>query len=151
MLRKRSVKNERVNNVPTGKVKWYSAEKGFGFISQDEGEDVHVSSSALPKGVELLKPGQRVEFGMAAGRKGPSALTIKILDPIPTVGRAPEKRSEPVAKKFTPEQLHGLIEDTIKTLESTIQPALRTGKYPDRAHSKTIAEILRTLGRELEN
>ena len=43
--------------MPTGKVKWYSAEKGFGFVSQEEGEDVYVGSSALPAGVEELKAG----------------------------------------------------------------------------------------------
>ncbi len=58
---------ERVSAVPTGKVKWYDVEKGFGFLSQDDGEDVYVRASALPDGVEALKAGQRVEFGMAAG------------------------------------------------------------------------------------
>ncbi|MGH3577902.1 MAG: cold-shock protein, partial [Mycobacterium sp.] len=57
--------------MPTGKVKWYDAEKGFGFLSQEEGEDVYVRSSALPAGVEGLKAGQRVEFGVATGRRGP--------------------------------------------------------------------------------
>jgi cold shock protein len=53
--------------VPTGKVKWYDAAKGFGFLSQEDGEDVYVRSSALPAGVEGLKAGQRVEFGVASG------------------------------------------------------------------------------------
>jgi CspA family cold shock protein len=48
--------------VPTGKVKWYSAEKGFGFVSQEDGEDVYVGSSALPSGVEASRRG-------AAGRR----------------------------------------------------------------------------------
>ena len=39
--------------MPTGKVKWYDAEKGFGFLSQEDGEDVYVRSSALPSGVEI--------------------------------------------------------------------------------------------------
>lgn len=140
-----------MSNVPTGKVKWYDVEKGFGFLSQDEGEDVYVRKEALPKGVEGLKPGQRVEFGMAAGRKGPQALTVKVLDPIPTVRRVENHRPEPAPKKFSTDVLHGLIEDTINTLESNIQPALQAGRYPDRAHSKKIAEVLRTLARELEN
>ena len=54
--------DKQVRPVPTGKVKWYDAEKGFGFLSQEEGEDVYVRSSALPEGVEGLKAGQRVEF-----------------------------------------------------------------------------------------
>ena len=63
--------------MPTGKVKWYDVEKGFGFLSQEEGEDVYVRASALPEGVEGLKAGQRVEFGMAAGRRGPQALSLR--------------------------------------------------------------------------
>jgi cold shock CspA family protein len=55
--------------VPTGKVKWYDADKGFGFLSQEDGEDVYVRSSALPAGVEGLKAGQRVEFGVASIRR----------------------------------------------------------------------------------
>ena len=48
--------------MPTGKVKWYDTEKGFGFVASDEGEDVFVHASALPAGVPDLKPGSRVEF-----------------------------------------------------------------------------------------
>ena len=71
--------------MPTGKVKWYDAEKGFGFLSQEDGgEDVYVRSSALPAGVEGLKAGQRVEFGVASGRRGPQALSLKLIDPPPT-------------------------------------------------------------------
>lgn len=43
--------------VPTGKVKWFDVEKGFGFLSRDDGPDVFVHSSALPAGVPSLKPG----------------------------------------------------------------------------------------------
>ena len=73
--------------VPTGRVKWYDVEKGFGFLSQEEGEDVYVRSSALPAGVDGLKAGQKVEFGMAAGRRGPQALSLKILDSPPSLTR----------------------------------------------------------------
>ncbi|MDT4960116.1 MAG: cold shock protein, partial [Pseudonocardiales bacterium] len=53
--------------MPTGKVKFFSAEKGFGFLSYDEGDDVFVHRDALPDGVTELKPGQRVEFGVVSG------------------------------------------------------------------------------------
>ena len=56
--------------MPTGKVKWFNADKGFGFLSDDEGDDVFVHRDALPAGVTELKPGQRVEFGIVQGRKG---------------------------------------------------------------------------------
>ena len=61
--------------MPTGKVKWYDSEKGFGFLARDDGGEVFVHSSALPSGTTSLRPGQRVEFGVAEGpegRAGPS-------------------------------------------------------------------------------
>ncbi|MQY19309.1 cold-shock protein [Nocardia macrotermitis] len=140
--------------MPTGKVKWYDVEKGFGFLSQDEGEDVYVRSSALPKGVEGLKPGQRVEFGMAAGRRGPQALSLKLLEPPQSVRggeRQGHKESAPQQPRKNPDDLHGMIEDMITLLEATVQPDLRKGKYPDRKMSQRIAEVVRGVARELDH
>ncbi|MFI5780255.1 cold-shock protein [Nocardia sp. NPDC051570] len=139
--------------MPTGKVKWYDVEKGFGFLSQDEGEDVYVRSSALPKGVEALKPGQRVEFGMAAGRRGPQALSLKLLEPLPSVrsGATQGRKEIPTQPRQTPDDLHGLIEDMINLLEASIQPDLRKGKYPDRKTAQRIAEVVRGVARELDH
>lgn len=143
--------------MPTGKVKWYDVEKGFGFLSQEEGEDVYVRSSALPKGVETLKPGQRVEFGMAAGKRGPQALSLKVLDPVPSVSRqlggrkdAGRKDGRPKEKRHTPDELHGMVEDMIKLLESVVQPELRKGRYPDRKTAQKISEVVRAVARELD-
>ncbi|MEC3913519.1 cold-shock protein [Nocardia sp. CDC160] len=147
--------------MPTGKVKWYDVEKGFGFLSQDEGEDVYVRSSALPDGVEALKPGQRVEFGMAAGRRGPQALSLKLLE-TPNLREDRGGRGErgdrrgggrgdaPVNRK-EPDELHGLIEDMITLLETKVQPDLRRGKYPDRKTAQRIAEVVRGVARELDH
>ena len=143
--------NGRVSAVPTGKVKWYDVDKGFGFLSQEEGEDVYVRSSALPAGVEGLKAGQRVEFGMAAGRRGPQALSLKVLEPAPTVRQNTPNRREPVERKHTPDQLHGMVEDMITLLEATIQPELRKGKYPDRKTAQKISEVVRAVARELDS
>jgi len=142
--------DEQVNAVPTGKVKWYDVEKGFGFLSQEEGEDVYVRSSALPEGVEGLKAGQRVEFGMAAGRRGPQALSLKVLDPAPSL-RQNAARKEPSAKKHTPDELHGMVEDMITLLEAKVQPDLRKGKYPDRKTAQRISEVVRAVARELDS
>lgn len=136
--------------MPTGKVKWYDVEKGFGFLSQEEGEDVYVRSSALPAGVESLKPGQRVEFGMAAGRRGPQALTLKVLDPVPSVRRGTAARKEPAQKRHTPEELHSMIQDLFTVLEDEVQPSLRKGRYPDRKIGQRISEVLRAVARELD-
>src|SRR5258707_12435313 len=71
--------------VPTGKVKWYDTDKGFGFVSRDDGGDVFVHASALPSGLEALKPGSRVEFGVAEGKRGEQALSIRVLDTPPSL------------------------------------------------------------------
>ncbi|RJO78792.1 cold-shock protein [Nocardia panacis] len=140
--------------VPTGRVKWYDVEKGFGFLSQDEGEDVYVRSSALPEGVEGLKPGQRVEFGMAAGRRGPQALSLKLLEAPPSVRQSAERGprgKDPAHPRKSPDELHGLVEDMITLLETKVQPDLRKGKYPDRKMAQRISEVVRAVARELDH
>ena len=127
--------------VPTGRVKWYDTEKGFGFLTRDDGGDVFVHKAALPTGVGELKPGQRVDFGIVESRKGNQALAVKIMDSPPSVV---ELRRRP------PEELHGLIEDMIKVLEAKIQPELRRGRFPDRKTSRTVAEVVHAVARELE-
>jgi CspA family cold shock protein len=135
--------------VPTGKVKWYDADKGFGFLSQEDGEDVYVRSSALPAGVEALKAGQKVEFGLATGRRGPQALSLKILEPPPTVA-ARQRPSGPPEHKHSPDELHGMVEDMITLLEGAVQPELRKGRYPDRKVARRVSEVVKAVARELD-
>ncbi|MBY6314422.1 MULTISPECIES: cold-shock protein [Nocardiaceae] len=139
--------------MPTGKVKWYDVDKGFGFLAQDEGEDVYVRASALPAGVDSLKAGQRVEFGMAAGRRGPQALSLKVLDPTPSLRQnaAAAARKDAAAKRHSPDELHGMVEDMITLLEATVQPELRKGRYPDRKTAQKISEVVRAVARELDS
>ena len=60
-----------------GTVMWFSAEKGYGFISRDDGEDVFVHYSAIAgEGFKRLEQGQRVEFDVTDGRKGPQAANV---------------------------------------------------------------------------
>ena len=126
--------------MPTGKVKWFNAEKGFGFLAEDDGEDVFVHRDALPSGVTELKPGQRVEFGIVQGRKGNQALSVRVLDPMPSVVRATRKPAEELAP---------LVEDLIKMLDSTSN-SLRRGRYPDRGESRKIAALLRAFADNLD-
>ena len=135
--------------VPTGRVKWYDAEKGFGFLSQEDGEDVYVRSSALPTGVEGLKAGQRVEFGVAAGRRGPQALSLKLLDPPPSLARTRREASTP-EHKHTPDELHGMVSDMITLLEDVVQSELRRGRYPDRKTARKVSEVVKAVARELD-
>ena len=135
--------------VPTGKVKWYSAEKGFGFVAQEEGEDVYVGSSALPSGVEELKAGQKVEFGIAAGRRGPQALSIKVIEPPPSIQRT-RRESERPEHKHSPDELHGMVADLITLLEDAIQPDLRKGRYPDRKTARKVSEVVKAVAQELD-
>lgn len=137
-----------VSAVPIGKVKWYDGEKGFGFLSQDGGEDVYVRADVLPDGVESLKAGQRVEFGMVTGRRGPQALSVTVLDPAPTIKRGGARREEP--NRRPADELHGMVEDMITLLEQRVQPDLRRGKYPDRKTSQMISEVVRAVARELD-
>ena len=60
-----------------GKVKWFNAEKGFGFIERSDGEDVFVHFSAIQaEGFKSLEEGQDVEFDVVEGNRGPQAANV---------------------------------------------------------------------------
>lgn len=127
--------------MPTGRVKFFSADKGFGFLSNDEGgEDVFVHRDALPTGVAELTKGQRVEFGVVSGRKGNQAMQVRLLDPVPSVAKAARKPADEMAP---------LVEDLIKLLDS-VSNSLRRGRYPDRAESRKVAGLLRAFADNLD-
>lgn len=126
--------------MPTGKVKWFSSEKGFGFLSRDDGEDVYVHRDALPSGVAELKPGQRVEFGVAQGRRGLQALSVRVLDPLPSLAKAQRKQ---------PDELAVIVEDLIKLLDG-VSNSLHRGRHPERAASRKVATVLRAVADDLE-
>src|ERR1044071_8931110 len=111
--------------MPTGKVKWYDAEKGFGFLTQDDGGDVYVRSDALPDGVATLKSGTRVEFGIAQGRRGDQALQVRVLDPAPSVSRSRAR-----ARRKPPEEMVTIVEDLIRLLDD-LGEGYRHGRHPD--------------------
>ncbi|MVA76566.1 cold-shock protein [Auraticoccus sp. F435] len=126
--------------MPTGKVRFYDAEKGFGFLSSDQGGDVYVRASALPAGVTSLKAGQKVEFGVIAGRKGEQALSVRLLEEPPSLSKAQRKSAE---------QMAIIVEDLIKMLDG-VGNGYRRGRHPDARVAAKVASVLRAVADELE-
>ena len=126
--------------MPSGKVKWFNAEKGFGFLAHEGGPDVYVHKDALPAGTAELKPGQRVEFGIVAGRRGDQALQVQVLDPLPSVVAATRRK---------PDDLVPIIEDVIQLLDG-VSEGLRHGRHPDKPTARKVAAVLRAVAGDLE-
>ena len=69
-----------MSNITTGTVKWFNETKGFGFISSDTGEDVFAHFSEIQSnGFKVMNEGQRVQFTIVAGKKGPQASSITVI------------------------------------------------------------------------
>jgi len=127
--------------VPIGKVKWYDADKGFGFLTRDDGGEVFVHSSALPPGSAAgLRAGQRVEFGVVEGRRGVQALQVRLLEPPPTVAKTNRK---------SPEEMVLIVEDLIKLLDG-LSGTYRRDRHPDARDAKKIAAVLRAVADDVE-
>lgn len=130
--------------MPTGKVRFYDADKGFGFIAEDGGADVFLHANALPEGVETLKKGTRVEFGIVEGRKGAQALAVKVLEPAKTVTAGRRERDRKPA-----EEVVVIIEDLVQLLDR-VSEGLRKGHYPDKRIATATSRALRGLADQLE-
>ncbi|SDU78923.1 cold-shock protein [Arcanobacterium phocae] len=123
--------------MPTGKVKFFDAEKGFGFITGDDGAQVYVAQSAVPLGVKL-RPGTRVEYGIGETRRGPAALSVSVIK---------KEKSLLEVNRRSPEELVPLIEDLIKILDVS-STQLRRGRYPEGG--PRIAQALRALADDFD-
>ena len=126
--------------MPTGKVRFYDDEKGFGFISSEDGQDVFLHASALPAGVDSVKSGTRVEFGVADGRKGPQALSVRVLDAPVSLSKRNRKPADDMAV---------IVEDLVKLLDG-IGGDLRRGRYPSNAQARKIAAVLRKVADDID-
>ena len=124
--------------MPTGKVKFYDEDKGFGFIASEEGGEVFLHASAVPEGARIAK-GTRLEFGLADGKRGPQALSVRVIE-APTVSRTNRKPADDMAI---------IVEDLVKLMDG-IGSKLKNGHYPDAAHGKKVAAMLRRVAEELD-
>ena len=126
--------------MPIGRVKWFSLEKGFGFISSEEGEDVYLAASALPTGTASVKPGTKLEFGVAEGRRGPQALSVRIIE---------EPASVVANTRINADDLATIIEDSIQMLDK-VGNGLRHGRYPTAVEAERLGKVLRGIAGQIE-
>jgi CspA family cold shock protein len=110
--------------MPTGKVKFYDDQKGFGFITGDDGDTV--------------KAGARLEYGVVQGNKGSQALSVRLLDPKPSLSKMSRRSADDMAV---------IVEDLVKELDR-ISGDLHHGRYPK--NGTRIAAILRHVADQLD-
>ena len=124
--------------MPTGKVRFYDEEKGFGFIQGDDGEQVFLHASVLPADTEVTQ-GTRLEYGVADGRRGPQALSVRVLE-TPRAAKRDRKSADEMAV---------IIEDLVKLLDM-VGGKLKHGQYPERQGSRQLATMLRRVADDFD-
>ena len=121
--------------MPSGRVRWFDANKGYGFIIHEEGDDGFMSASALPTGVTTLRKGAKVEYSVVDGRRGPQAMNVHLIASAPSLVKATRPK---------PDDMAAIVEDLIKLLDAAGN-GLRRHHYPSAAESKKLATLLRAV------
>ncbi|NMN02558.1 cold-shock protein [Bifidobacterium panos] len=121
--------------MPTGRVRWFDAAKGYGFITSDDGGDVFLPATAVPAGVTTLRKGTKVEYSVVEGRKGPQAMDMTLLQSAPSLVKATRPK---------PDDMAAICEDLIKMLDSAGN-TLRRHRYPSSGESRKLAALLRAV------
>lgn len=124
--------------MPSGKVRFFDEEKGFGFISGEDGQQVYLHASVLPEDATVTA-GTRVEYSVADGRRGPQALSVRVLD----APRATRRNRKPA------DDMAIIVEDLVKVLDN-IGGRLKNGQYPERQQSRTVAALLRKVADDFD-
>ncbi|OKL47083.1 cold-shock protein [Boudabousia liubingyangii] len=123
--------------MPRGKVKWFDAKKGFGYVTSEDTGDVFLHISNLPEGTTSLTPGTRVDFSFVSGHKGPQVLSLTVLEEAPAPKRDRKNPAEVVVR----------VEDLIKLLDEA-SVTLQNGRYP--SNSRNIAKALRLVATDFD-
>lgn len=124
--------------MPSGKVRFYDEDKGFGFIQGDDGQQVFLHASVLPEGADI-QPGTRLEYGVAEGKRGPQALSVRVID-VPRLAKRDRKSAD---------EMSIIIEDLVKLLDG-LGERLKHGNYPERAQSRQVATMLRRVADDFD-
>lgn len=124
--------------MPNGKVRFYDEAKGFGFIQGDDGAQVYLHASVVPDGADV-QAGTRLEYSVADGRKGPQALSVRIIE-TPRLAKRSRKSADEMAV---------ILEDLVKLLDG-LGAHLKNGHYPERAQSRKVATMLRKVADDFD-
>ncbi|MBO1900650.1 cold shock domain-containing protein [Leucobacter weissii] len=124
--------------MPSGKVRFYNEDKGFGFIHGDDGQEVFLHASVLPQGAEV-RQGTRLEYGVAEGKRGPQALSVRVIE-TPRAVKRDRKSADEMAV---------IVEDLVGLLDG-LGERLKQGHFPERAQSRQVATMLRRVADDFD-